>query len=1374
MLSHNQSFQKESQNCSLSKIPNMPEQQCMTTQFNLPRQSKVELVSNQQKNSFPEIQEIEENQQKKGITRKQKIIISLSLLLVISAVLGGLVAYKVITDKNNSQKGTPQIPATYSNYESKIIAGQQNNLIKIIHVPQTQRIYDYEIISNRIVQNIDNSSQTLTQPSIYKFGVVCLNVNETEFDMILYFIESKIPVSQNSTLDFQDYPPAAQDNNSTQESGKTNTDSVNHFDSSNLNQLSNLSEQEIQILKSKNINPQDFLKSNLPIIRFSVLKSGQIGYLQKPLNMRYDLQQIILNLLEQMSPVVIKDYYNIYQSTNDGNKRMLQTRTQKYTKRVLNNDNVTVNLEATVTSNLAGQFSKSYSDLQNDQNTEHQTSYSQVNSFQNGALQSSDVQSTVKLSPSKDENDQSQQIYQGMQVSSQGQISFVSQQDQVDPQFLQKLIQDQEEMLKLNLTWKQAQDLQNKVQEYDNEHDISSNAARLLQSQPSNQQIVGKAIKSNIFKNQFASIDLQSDYYSECDKNSTAQQVNCYSGFNGKFQGKSQQLQQQNISQIYSNGNIDKRVQQLNFVKNNVYNLMGNVTQQVSNQVQTAINLINSLINRTSSFQNNVIQNLSNTVNQNIQILNNTMNGFNDFTKNYSINAINLTASFVKKYNDSILPLYPTYVNIVNTVYNNTYVEFNSRLDKLRAFINNIVQNNLTVSTNTYNILKYLTTNEIVYFDQAFNQTQCFEPGYICNLSQTAMNISNYNAQFSNIDFLNSLIANYTPVWSQMSSNVTAGTSTKLLPSIQNNYGALTANVFIKSAPSVYLTYAIYVFAYQAQFVSSPYAIFHDANSNNYALAALNDLNLVQNMTQSQQANDLDNQAMQLQALFDTPIDYRSSYSSFVDNFNQILSNFTNEEPTEQPKYQDALQDWVTKGFNYSLSFPKLLQEANLNVMNALSQTIPIVQNEYDQQTAVINSTSSQILSQIGNIYNTVIAFLSNTTYPDNDPLNNQTPPNDTQFNNTVFGITSDQLAQQLNQLSNLLPQLHTVVDNLTNYGPQISSIVYSMKTFLQSYKIQLPQIPQAIFTPTFNTLYKTLIQNYATGFQLDANQALNNLNLNTSNIANIQQYYSRLNSFVSTDMQNTFAQSILQQQSNMSQLYQTAITNIQNQKPVSTNKTSFGILQTINNPYKQNLVSQNYTYVYSCPLGYSIKLSLQVNWTTGIQTFLTTKDDILSFNTQSNINIQTMGTFSALISIVEIGGYAQGTFLNATLNSTINTNITNNSGQNTLIAQYGATNIQIEEYITVYIPKVITICQKSSKYDDDDYDDDDDYYNNNYSYKSSVVSTLFSDANYFCGKVPKQKCKTTIQTVAVQVDLLEPINFNGKAYNKTLVNQSY
>ncbi|KAL4487118.1 hypothetical protein ABPG72_001570 [Tetrahymena utriculariae] len=1368
-MSHNQSFQKESQNCSLSKIPSIPEQQCMTTQFNVPRQSKVELVTNLQKTLFPEIQDTEEIQQKKGLTRKQKIIISLSLLLVVSGMLAGLVAQKVITDKNNSHKGTPQIPASYSNYESKIIAGQQDNLIQIIHVPQTQRIYDYEIVSNRVIQNIDNSSQTQTQPSTYKFGIVCLNVNETEFDMILYFIESKIPMSQNSTITFQDYPQA-QDNNSTQESGIPNIDSVEHFDSSNLNQLSNLSEQEVQILRSKNINPQDFLKSNLPIIRFSVFKSGQIGFIQKPLNMRYDLQQIVFNILEQMSPVVLKDYYNLY-SSKDGNKRMLKTRTQKYTKRVLNKENVPVNMEASVSSNLAGQFSKSYSDHQDDQNTKHQTSYNQVNSFQNGALESSDVQSTVKLSPSKDDSDQSQQIYQGMQVISQGQISFVSQQDQVDRQFLQKLIHDQEDMLKLNLTWQQAQDLQNKVQQYENQHDISSNAGRLLQSQPSQQQIIGKAIKSNIFKNQFASIDLQSDYYSECDKYSTAQQVNCYSGFNGKFQGKSQQLQQQNISQVYKNGNIDKRVQQLNYVKNNIYNLMGNVTQKVSNQVQVAIDLVNSLISRSSSFQNNVIQNLSNITNQNIQILSNTMNGFNDFTKNYTMNAINLTTYFVKKYNDSLLSLYPEYTNIVNTTFNNTLIEFTSRLDKLRAFLNKIVQNNLTVLPSTYNLLKNLTQYEIAYYDSAFNQTQCNEPGYICNLSIQAMNASNFIIQYSDTETLNSLIANYTPIWSQMKGNLTTGTSTKLIPNIQNNYHALTAGVFLKSSPSIYLAYSVYVFAYQAQFISAPFVTYHEANINSYVKAGQDDVALVEQMVQSQQASSIDDEAVQLQSLFDTPIDYRNTYSSFVDNFYKILQNFSNEQPIEKPKFQNVLLDWAAQGFNYSLSFPKLLQEANLNVINAVNQIIPIVQNEYDQQTGILSSTSSQILSQIGSIYNTITAFLSNTTYPDSDPLNNQTPPNDAQFNNTVFGVTNDYLAQQINQLSNLLPQLKTVVDNLTNYGPQISQIVNNMNTFFQNYKIQLPQIPQAIFTPTFTNLYKTLISSYVTGFQLDANIALNNLNLNTSGNAITQQFYSRLNSFVNTDMQNTFTQSILQQQSNMSQLYYTIIANIQNQKPVQTNKTSFGNLQTINNPYQKNLISQNYTYVYPCPLGYSIKLSLQVNQTSGIQTFLTTQDDILSFKTYSNIKIETMGTFSALISIVEIGGYAQGTFLNATLNSVINANITNNSGQNTLTAQYGVTNIQIQEYITVYIPKVITICKKSSKYD---YDDDDDDYYNNYSYKSSIVSTLFSDANYFCGKVSKQKCKTTIQTVAVQVDLLEPINFSGKAYNNTLFNQSY
>ncbi|KAL4436293.1 hypothetical protein ABPG74_015884 [Tetrahymena malaccensis] len=1354
-MQDNCSIKKETLNTSLDKLPTITEQQCMTTQYEIPRQSQVEINSNQNEETSNNQKQNEVKIKSNCLTRNQIIILGcLALVITVSLLLAFLIPKQSSAGDINKNKNAPHIPITYAAFQQDIMAGQQDNLIQIINVPNTQRQYTYTLINNRTIINSDGQTQIVSIPSVYSFNVVCLNVNQSEFDMILYFTQSNITALDNSSQTFQDYP--LNQGNTPQDITVQSADQSGLlFDPSNFNQLQNLNPQEIQILKSLNIDSQDFLNSNLPIVRFQILKSGQVGLIQKPLNMRYDLQQILLNILEQISPNVLKSIYNTYQYSQEGNKRMLKGSLKNTTNRFMNAQKNQTILDAKVLSDYDGKLQKLQDNAKADDNT-YQTHYIQNLLFQNGALSSSNISSQLQIFSNLQSLNQDLNVFRSAEMNSQGQIQFVSQQDSIDSSFLKKLIQDQEEMLKLNLTWQQAYDLQNKVQQYENYKNISANTGRIIQTQLLSQKIIGKSIDTPVFQNQFTSINLQSNFFSECDNDSAQQQINCRSGFKAIFKDQIQQLQQQNISQIYSNGNIDKKTKQLNYVKNNVYYLMGNVTQQISKQVQTAINLINSLINRSSSFQNNVIQNLSNTVNQNIQILNNTMNGFNDFTQNYSINAINLTASFVKKYNDSLLPLYPTYVNIVNTVFSNTYNEFNSRLDKLRAFINNIVQNKLTVSTKTYNILKYLTTNEIVYFDQAFNQTQCFEPGYICNLSQTAMNISNYNAQFSNIDFLNSLIDKYTPVWSQMSSNVTTGTSTKLLPSIQNNYGALTGNVLIKSAPSVYLAYPIYVFAFQAQFISSPYAVYHDANSNNLALAALNDLNLVQNMTQSQQSNELDNQAIQLQALFDTPIDYRSTYTSFFDNFNQILSNFVKEEPTEQPKYQDALQDWVTKGYNYSLSFPKLLQEANLNVMNALSQTIPIVQNEYDQQTAIINSTSSQILSQIGSIYNTVTAFLSNQTYPDNDPLNNQNPPDDAQLNSTVFGITNDYLAQQLIQLSNLLPQLHTVVDNLTNYGPQISSIVNNMQTFLQNYKIQLPQIPQAIFTPTFNTLYKTLIQNYATGFKLDANQGLNNLNLDTQGISNIQQFYNRLSSFVSTDMQNNFVKTLMQQQNEMVSAYNTVLAQLQNSQ--TTNQNS----KTQQNNYETNSKSINYTYIYPSPIGFSLKLNLQVNWGSGIQTTLTTQNNKIVFQTQSNLNLQAQGYFSALFGIVEIGAYMKGTFVNAKFNSTIDTNMIDNTGTNSLLAQYDSSKIQIQGYSIQYIPQIVSSC--SNKFS----------IGNNDGIKSSIISTMYVNSSSIVGKVPHHQCQTQVQTSVAQSTISNQINYDRQPQNKIIINQNY
>ncbi|KAL4487117.1 hypothetical protein ABPG72_001569 [Tetrahymena utriculariae] len=1286
MIQDNCSIKKETLNTSLVKIPTITEQQCMTTQYEIPHQPQVEInaltsdkpSNNQLKN--------EVKVKSKFLSRNQIILGGLAFVITISFLLAFLIPKQSSTEDISKTNNAPRIPITYAAYQQDIMVGQKDNLIQIINVPNTQRQYNYTLFNNKTIINSDGSTQILSLPSVYSFSVVCLNVNEQEFDMILYFTKSNITAFDNSSQIFQDY----------------------------------------------------FFNQEINLQNATAQSSDQ----------------------NQISPNVQKSFYNTYSYSKEGNNRMLKGSLKNSFNRFLNAQNNKTVLDAVVLSDFDCKLKKFQDNSQTDDNI-YQTHYQQNLLFQNGALSSSSFSSQLQISSNPQGLNQNFNVFKSAEMNSQGQIQFLSQQDNVESQFLQKLIQDQEKMLKLNITWQEAYDLQSKVQQYENNKNICTNTGQLLEAQSSNQKVIGKPIDSPIFQNYFTSINLQSNFFSECDDDSTLQQINCRSGFKAKFQDQTQQLQQQNLSQIYSYISINKK---LNYLKNNIYNLMGNVTQKVSNQVQVAIDLVNSLISRSSSFQNNVIQNLQNIINQNIQILNNTMNGFNDFTKNYTMNAINLTAYFVKKYNDSLLSLYPEYTNIVNTTFNNTLIEFTSRLDKLRAFLNKIVQNNLTVLPSTYNLLKNLTQYEIAYYDSAFNQTQCNEPGYICNLSIQAMNASNFIIQYSDTETLNSLIANYTPIWSQMKGNLTTGTSTKLIPNIQNNYHALTAGVFLKSSPSIYLAYSVYVFAYQAQFISAPFVTYHEANINSYVKAGQDDVALVEQMVQSQQASSIDDEAVQLQSLFDTPIDYRNTYSSFVDNFYKILQNFSNEQPIEKPKFQNVLLDWAAQGFNYSLSFPKLLQEANLNVINAVNQIIPIVQNEYDQQTGILSSTSSQILSQIGSIYNTVTAFLSNTTYPDSDPLNNQNPPDDSEFNSTVFGITNDYLAQQINQLSNLLPQLQTVVDNLANYSPQISQIVNNMNTFLQNYKIQLPQIPQAIFTPTFTNLYKTLISSYATGFQIDSIKALNNLKLDVSGIVNIQQFYSRLNTFLSTDMQNTFVNNLMQQQNQMASVYNTISTQVQNSKSniVKTNQQTFGNNQTQQNNYETNLKSINYTYVFPSPIGFSLKLSIQVNWTSGILTALTTQNNKILFQTESNLNLQAQGYFSALFGIVEVGAYMKGTFLNAKFNSTINTNINDNTGTNSLLAQYGSKKIQIKGYSTKFIPQIISTCSNNANI------------GNNFGIKYSILTTLYANSTSLVGKIPHQQCQTQVQTSVIQSSIFNQINYDRQPQNQTIINQNY
>lgn len=85
------------------------------------------------------------------------------------------------------------------------------------------------------------------------------------------------------------------------------------------------------------------------------------------------------------------------------------------------------------------------------------------------------------------------------------------------------------------------------------------------------------------------------------------------------------------------------------------------------------------------------------------------------------------------------------------------------------------------------------------------------------------------------------------------------------------------------------------------------------------------------------------------------------------------------------------------------------------------------------------------------------------------------------------------------------------------------------------------------------------------------------------------------------------------------------------------------------------------YIYIYPTPIGVAIKLRLAASWNTGIGMSFAFKNATLDFSTKVNTKVIVTGEVSASILIAEVGGYAQGTFLDSSITAGIHLEVMNN-----------------------------------------------------------------------------------------------------------------
>ncbi|EGR30135.1 hypothetical protein IMG5_140750, partial [Ichthyophthirius multifiliis] len=415
--------------------------------------------------------EVKQGNQRKKILKFSIVIIVLTIsCILIGLSIGGV--FKTQKQLTVQQDTQIKFPKQYYENEITINKGQENNIVQLVYIPRNQKTYTYSLKNKQITTTSDGLIKTTNTVTNHTFTVLCSQVTEKHFEMYLYFQESKfyendVLISkltgfpeiinlQKKLRDLQQQPTNPNNNAGSKPDPKPDSNSQN---SNTPN--SPLTDEEIQLLKQKGITVEQFNRSKYPIIKFLVAKDGDINMYYQPINLRNDLSLIYMNIIDQVSPFVGKEIYDVVKYDKNNRKRVLQTRQKERFFRNLNGEDTAQQNEIIINKN------KNQSTLvqtEKDQSQQQQkgdgiqNDYKQSITMENGSLLRSVIKSNFEI---KDDSKDQSKMFSKIEQFTEVIIEFSNQVDEVDSTLLNNVQSYFSRMTVLNIDKHQADLIKN-------------------------------------------------------------------------------------------------------------------------------------------------------------------------------------------------------------------------------------------------------------------------------------------------------------------------------------------------------------------------------------------------------------------------------------------------------------------------------------------------------------------------------------------------------------------------------------------------------------------------------------------------------------------------------------------------------------------------------------------------------------------------------------------------------------------------------------------------------------------------------------------------------------------------------------------------
>ncbi|KAL4460437.1 hypothetical protein ABPG74_000188 [Tetrahymena malaccensis] len=1268
---------------------------------------------------------------------KKKWIIGLTALIIIGVILGGVLAYKLKTDSSD-YKEVIKIPANYNQYKSSILSGQDNNLVKIIQVPKSQKIYEYKLYNNQTTVQGDGQKKITNSLIVHQFGLVCSNVTDDEFQMFIYIIDTKMYENNNLNNQLTGFPgildkeQAAKKRNLKQSQNpedvvKDSSDfRSKQSDQALQNEYAPLNDEEIKLLAQKGITPEQFYQSRYPIIYFTLDKNSKVKQIQQPINLRLDIFQVYLNIIEQVTPLVKSDFYQVTDQ-NGNKKRMLQT----YTQRILSGEEVNPKLTAYVDEHGQANLNKSFEQnkVNNNDSTQSQD-YSQNSVIQNGSLLESSAKSNFKMDDNKVDENGDMPLFKGLEMNSECKISFVRQDDEIDEGLLNLIHTTFNYMSVLPQTLDEALDTYNSVfntsSQNGNSHtdlDGQNVNGRILEQKSSP---LSPTIQKPIFRKNIAAFEFGADVKSECnDSGYFGKEDICTVGLYSYFNGASMK-----IIEKQTRVNVSKILKLYQYIQHLLKDKLDLIKEKVNGRLTTIKNDLDGLMDELEIVitidKNPVLKEIYDVVNNDELHIFNLIADLESFLKTTVSNITKLVKDPLGTLKERMLGfLSSNNINIENQI-NHIQSFLIDRLAKMKKLIDLAQKTGLPSSAyqQIYLTLDNLEDVLVQIIDEPLKKYLDEVEGFI--LEQT-------NTIFASINEVDKSVS---------SLDNTQNVANRLKKIIGTSQIVDTLKSFInKTVKQIGQQYDL------SDLMSKALKKSIDSIKQEIYLK-LEDLQQKFPTPQNALSNpEIDNLLSDFSNLTNFAVDLASGIKELKQDVVELVSTV---KKLQEKKTLTIITDLVKQLTQFPTDLlQKLTDQGKETIAKAKDVGSQMKEHILNWKDNLVEK-SKKLLSDLTDIYADVKTFLKNTDFPEDNP-NYYSAAIFDEVQDIVESVQSiihynyDTIGQTFKRFSQIPDKFNKFVDDLKLLGQRCMNYFGDVKiAFTQIY------IDEKTAWNDIRSMFEKPKEDIRQQIQATIETEYNQ-NLNKKAIPEIN---NDINGLMNKDLaayKGNVEQNNFDVQTLYKDLIHTLIVESQFEKIIDSPPLSI--------PFE-------YVYMYPTPIGVTLKLRLYASWDTNLRFKLAFYNAVLDIAAGVSTKVTVGGEVGASVFVAEVGGYAEGTFLDTSLMLGLNFKVLEKfKGSFYIDASFSPYYIKMGLYYkTVFSTEVFSCATQDRRRNLGVLSTIGGFL------KSTVGAVLKNSNNPIAKAINKAiNCLATLKIDYKRHDIFEPLSLKGETYKKRL-----